>query len=89
MTPPDDSVNGPFGPISRRSAIGSLLAGAAFLTPSSQPAAEAGASQASLPRTRYDMKKSINLWAFPYPERMTLERVPAARQGRRASTASS
>src|SRR5207302_5740993 len=21
---------------------------------------------------RYDMKKSINLWAFPYPERMTL-----------------
>src|SRR3989475_12696588 len=22
---------------------------------------------------RYDMKKSINLWAFPYPGRMTLE----------------
>src|SRR6266851_1734199 len=22
---------------------------------------------------RYDMKKSINLWAFPYPERMTLK----------------
>jgi L-ribulose-5-phosphate 3-epimerase len=22
---------------------------------------------------RYDMKKSINLWAFPYPEKMTLE----------------
>ncbi len=22
---------------------------------------------------RYDMKKSINLWAFPYPERMTLQ----------------
>jgi hexulose-6-phosphate isomerase len=21
---------------------------------------------------RYDMKKSINLWGFPYPERMTL-----------------
>ena len=72
MTPPDDSVNGPFGPISRRSAIGSLLAGAAFLTPSSPPAAEAGASQASPPRTRYDMKKSINLWAFPYPQKMSL-----------------
>ena len=68
MTPPDDSVNGPFGPISRRSAIGSLLAGAAFLTPSSAPAAEAGASQAGPSRTRYDMKKSINLWAFPYPQ---------------------
>jgi hexulose-6-phosphate isomerase len=24
-------------------------------------------------RKRYDMKKSINLWAFPYPQRMTLE----------------
>ncbi|MFN0056584.1 MAG: hypothetical protein ACKV0T_30930, partial [Planctomycetales bacterium] len=22
---------------------------------------------------RYDVRKSINLWAFPYPERMTLE----------------
>jgi hexulose-6-phosphate isomerase len=25
------------------------------------------------PRKRYNMKKSINLWAFPYPQRMTLE----------------
>ncbi len=25
------------------------------------------------PRRRYPMKKSINLWAFPYPERMTLK----------------
>ena len=29
----EDSGNGPFGPISRRSAIGSLLAGAAFAAP--------------------------------------------------------
>ena len=34
MATPDDIANGPFGPISRRSAIGSaLLAGAAFLAP--------------------------------------------------------
>ena len=34
MASPDDIGNGPFGPISRRSAIGSaLLAGAAFLAP--------------------------------------------------------
>ena len=32
---------------------------------------------------RYAMKKSINLWAFPYPGRMTLARVPATGQGRR------
>ena len=70
---PRDPENGPFGPISRRSAIGStLLAGAAFLAPG------AFASDASVPaqtapgRRRYEMKKSINLWAFPYPQKMTL-----------------
>jgi hexulose-6-phosphate isomerase len=26
------------------------------------------------PRKRYEMKKSINLWAFPYPQKMSLER---------------
>ena len=38
---------------------------------------------------KYPFKKSINLWAFPYPERMTLEQCLQAREGRRASTASS
>jgi hexulose-6-phosphate isomerase len=51
-----------------------MLAGAAFLTPdvadaSSQTAASRGSAA---PRRRYDMKKSINLWAFPYPQKMTL-----------------
>jgi hexulose-6-phosphate isomerase len=75
MTSPDDTASGPFGPISRRSAIGSaLLAGAAFLAPggvSAQDARVMGPT-APLPRRRYDMKKSINLWAFPYPQKMTL-----------------
>jgi L-ribulose-5-phosphate 3-epimerase len=79
MTPPDDIANGPFGPISRRSAIGSaLLAGAAFLAPdgfaasTAAQAARPGGPATSASPKRYDMKKSINLWAFPYPQRMTL-----------------
>ena len=73
MSMPADTVNGPFGPISRRSAIGSLLGGAAFLTPGSLAADASGAgAQPAAPRRRYEMKKSINLWAFPYPQKMTL-----------------
>ena len=69
----EDCGNGPFGPMSRRSAIGSLLAGAAFAAPGALTAETAPqASQTAPPRTRYDMKKSINLWALPYPQRMSL-----------------
>ncbi len=37
--------------------------------------ARAGQSSAAAdaPARRYDMKKSINLWAFPYPQKMTLK----------------
>jgi L-ribulose-5-phosphate 3-epimerase len=70
---PHDDAPGPFGPISRRSAIGSMLAGAAFLAPDAIDASHAAASQGTAAaRRRYDMKKSINLWAFPYPQKMTL-----------------
>ena len=73
MTADDDTGAGPFGPISRRSAIGStLLAGAAFLTGQPIAAQEPRGTATSPPRKRYDMKKSINLWAFPYPQKMTL-----------------
>src|ERR687897_332974 len=73
MTPPHDP-DGPFGPISRRSALGSTLAaGAAFLASGVFAAEQPGpTSQAARPRRRYDMRKSINLWAFPYPQKMTL-----------------
>jgi hexulose-6-phosphate isomerase len=65
-----DTGTGPFGPISRRSAIGSALAaGAAFLAPFDSREQALAQGQ---PRKRYDMKKSINLWAFPYPQKMTL-----------------
>jgi hexulose-6-phosphate isomerase len=61
-----DPTPGPFGPITRRAA---LLAGAALLA----PAAFAQTAAPPAPRKRYDMKKSINLWAFPYPQKMTLK----------------
>ncbi|MBC8002882.1 MAG: sugar phosphate isomerase/epimerase, partial [Opitutaceae bacterium] len=50
------------------------LAAAAALGPRQASAAELATPddrRASL--KRYDMKKSINLWAFPYPQRMNLE----------------
>src|SRR3954447_16979690 len=57
--------------VTRRTALGTALAGAAALA-----APAAGADARPDPRRaspkRYDFKKSINLWAFPYPERMTL-----------------
>tara|TARA_B110000495_G_C22967416_1_gene567495 strand:- start:127 stop:1224 length:1098 start_codon:yes stop_codon:yes gene_type:complete len=34
--------------------------------------ATSSAADANPPHRKYDMKKSINLWAFPYPEKMTL-----------------
>ena len=73
MSADDDTVAGPFGPISRRSAIGAtLLAGAGFLTGHPLSAQEPREAPASVPGKRYDMKKSINLWAFPYPQQMSL-----------------
>ena len=73
-----DSYSVPFGqtvPIRRRDALKSglaLLGGAAFASTgqSAQPQ-PAGDDRRASPR-RYDMKKSINLWAFPYPRRMNL-----------------
>ncbi len=73
---PQTAAAGPV--ISRRAAIKSALAAAGT-------SALAGAGSLNLaaapaqpdPRRaspkRFDMKKSINLWAFPYPERMSLK----------------
>lgn len=71
-----NTPSGPFGPqeINRRTALRTTLAAAGMaggLPPTTiAPAAEPGSLRGS-PR-RYAMKKSINLWAFPYPARMSL-----------------
>ncbi|HMJ88348.1 MAG TPA: sugar phosphate isomerase/epimerase family protein, partial [Candidatus Acidoferrum sp.] len=54
-----------------KSAVLFAAAAAAATTPNTlaQPAPDA---RRASPK-RYAMKKSINLWAFPYPQRMTLE----------------
>ena len=62
--------------LTRRTVISSALAaaGGAIAFPNSA----VGAAQQTEPderraaTKRYDMKKSINLWAFPYPDRMNL-----------------
>jgi hexulose-6-phosphate isomerase len=61
--------------VTRRSALQSALAATALLA----PGVAGGANPQSAPdprrasTKRYDRKKSINLWAFPYPQRMTLK----------------
>jgi hexulose-6-phosphate isomerase len=59
--------------ISRRDALCSALAAGstALLAPGATAAQPKPDPRRASPK-RYDMKKSINLWAFPYPERMTL-----------------
>src|SRR5229473_3000761 len=60
-------------PITRRTALAAALAAAAAAAAADaaqQPAPQPDARRSS-PR-RFNMKKSINLWAFPYPERMNL-----------------
>ncbi len=56
--------------VSRRTVLGSALAAATGL---GAGAAQAQPAQPRKPAKRYDMKKSINLWAFPYPQRMNLK----------------
>jgi hexulose-6-phosphate isomerase len=60
----------------RRAAISSALAAAggaaAFGASLAAAAPQSATVSTSRPGKRYDMKKSINLWAFPYPEKMSL-----------------
>ncbi len=60
-------MSGPYSPPDRRDLLTmSAAAGAALL------AADGLTAHEAKPK-RYAMKKSINLWAFPYPEKMNLE----------------
>jgi hexulose-6-phosphate isomerase len=62
FSPHDDT-----GRVTRRTALMTPLAAAGALGAAQEPAPRRASAR------RYDMKKSINLWAFPYPDRMTLK----------------
>lgn len=50
-----------------------LLSYAAFGSAAAFATASSAAVQPAAGRKKYNMKKSINLWAFPYPDRMSLQ----------------
>ncbi len=62
-------------PFSRRAAIRSTLAavGAAALAGGTLAGESQPKPEPLRGARRYDMKKSINLWAFPYPQQLTLK----------------
>jgi L-ribulose-5-phosphate 3-epimerase len=63
-------MSGPYSPFDRRDLLAfSAAAGAALFAKGDLPADEPKKAEPK----RYAMKKSINQWAFPYPDRMNLE----------------
>ncbi len=60
--------------IRRRELLSYAAFGGAALAASGNAATVAADAAAVEPRRKYEMKKSINLWAFPYPEKMSLRR---------------
>ena len=64
--------------MSRRTVLGTALAAAGVASavmrgPWGTVAAAEPATPVAQPGKRYQMKKSINLWAFPFPDKMSLE----------------
>ncbi len=71
MLPPRN--NPPLNPsLDRRQLLAYAGFGAAAMTAVGSSAVAAQQAAATVERRRYNMKKSINLWAFPYPAKMTL-----------------
>ncbi len=58
--------------LDRRQLLAYAGFGAAMMTAAGSTAVAAQQAAATVERRRYNMKKSINLWAFPYPAKMTL-----------------
>ena len=61
-------MSGPYCPDRRK-----LLAFSAGVLGATRGLTALGSPQQPAPRKKYSFKKSINLWAFPYPDRMSLE----------------
>ena len=71
MLPPGNDR--PLNPaLDRRQLLAYAGFGAAMMTAAGSTAVAAQQAAATVERRRYNMKKSINLWAFPYPAKMTL-----------------
>lgn len=74
----NDSFSSSQGPMTRRDALMASLATVGLSAAAFEPGLRAESVVKSAPDARkgavkrYRMKKSINLWAFPYPERMSL-----------------
>lgn len=62
----------PQSSLARRELLAYAAFGTATLASSRGDTASAVTTTTQPVRKRYSMKKSINLWAFPYPEKMTL-----------------
>lgn len=63
--------NGTGGKLGRRELLTYAAFGSAAVAGANQTA-KASAAETSEVRPKYNMKKSINLWAFPYPDKMSL-----------------
>ena len=68
----DETARDPIA-LTRRSAISAALAAAGGAAAFGPIAAAAPTASPRAAAPRYRMKKSINLWAFPYPDKMSLE----------------
>lgn len=69
-------MTSPFDPaafLSRRDVLGAAAGVAALAAATNQAAAAAEPATAAVPARRSPCRKSINLWAFPYPQKMSLE----------------
>ena len=59
--------------MNRRDVLRTALAAAGSAALVNAPPAQAEPDERKASPKRYKMKKSINLWAFPYPDRMSLK----------------
>ena len=59
--------------MNRRDVLRTALAAAGSAALVNAPPAQAASDERKASSKRYKMKKSINLWAFPYPDRMSLK----------------
>ena len=67
----NQNENGTDGKLGRRELLTYAAFGGAAVAAANQTT-QASAAETSEVRPKYNMKKSINLWAFPYPDKMSL-----------------